>query len=76
MSEKDAKNSGKQSSLTVWQVISSVLAAAFGVQKSKNRERDFNQGSISTFVIVGLVFTVAFVLIIVTIVNLVLYFVR
>ncbi|MEH6359055.1 MAG: DUF2970 domain-containing protein, partial [Pseudomonadales bacterium] len=27
--------------LTLWQIICSVFAAAFGVQSDKNRERDF-----------------------------------
>ena len=36
------------------QVISSVFAAAFGVQSSKNRERDFKQGRFANFVIAGI----------------------
>lgn len=53
------------------QVISSVLAAGFGVQSSKNRERDFEHGNMSTFVGVGLVATVLFVLMIYGVVTLV-----
>ena len=43
------------------QIISSVFAAAFGVQSSKNRERDFKQGRFANFVIAGILFTVLFV---------------
>jgi len=43
------------------QVIKSVLSAAIGVQSGGNRERDFTQGSVVTYVIAGLVFTVLFV---------------
>ncbi len=59
-------------SLTLWQVMSSALAAGFGVQSSKNRERDFTRGKPSQFIAIGIIFTVLFVLIMVGIVNLVL----
>lgn len=42
-------------------VCASVLAAAFGVQSSKNRERDFKEGRFITFIIAGIVFTALFV---------------
>lgn len=58
--------------LTFWQVLSSTLAAAFGVQSSKNRERDFTKGKPSHFIFMGIGFTVVFVLIIVGVVSLVL----
>lgn len=47
--------------LRPWQVIGSVLAAAFGVQSSKNRERDFKEGKFLTFIVAGIVFTALFV---------------
>ena len=46
----------------VWQVISSVLAAAIGVQSEENRKRDFASDSIWPFVIGGVIFTLLFVL--------------
>lgn len=52
-------------SLTFWQVLGSVMAAAFGVQSSKNRERDFTQGKASHFIFMGIGFTVVFVVLIV-----------
>ena len=47
---------------TLWQVIKSVLGAMLGVQSSKVRERDFTKGNPWAFIIVGLVFTILFVL--------------
>ena len=47
--------------LKPWQVVGSVLAASFGVQSSKNRERDFKEGSFKTFVIAGILFTAIFI---------------
>ncbi len=51
----------REERLNPLQVIGSVLAAAFGVQSSKNRERDFKEGRFVTFIIAGLVGTVLFV---------------
>lgn len=48
-------------SLKPRQVISSVFAAGLGVQSSKNRERDFKEGSAGMFIIAGLVFTALFI---------------
>lgn len=53
-------------------VVGSVLSAAFGVQSSRNRERDFSRGSYRQFVIAGVIFTVLFVATLVAVVNLVL----
>jgi len=53
-------------------IVKSTLWAALGVQNSKNRERDFKHGNIVTFAVAGLIFTVVFITIIVTIVKLVL----
>ena len=55
-----------------WQVLKSTLSAALGVQSNKNRERDFSHGSIKTFAVAGLIFTVVFILTIIGIVKLVL----
>ena len=54
------------------QVIGSVLAAGFGVQSNKNRERDFSSGSGKQFVFVGIVATIMFVLTIYFVVQLIL----
>lgn len=53
-------------------MLGSVLAAAIGVQSKKNRERDFTQGKPIHFIILGICFTAAFVLIMTFIVQLIL----
>jgi hypothetical protein len=52
-------------------VIRSVLAAGIGVQSEKNRKIDFEHGTLSTYLIVGFIATVLFVLAIVSIVSVV-----
>lgn len=59
---------------SILQVAGSALAAAFGVQSEEKRLRDFRTGSPKTFIIVGLVATVLFILTLYTIVRLVLAF--
>jgi len=54
------------------QIVQSTVAAAFGVQSSKNRERDFQEGKASQFIVAGIVFTLMFVGIMVLIVRTVL----
>ncbi len=63
-------NGSKEPNL--FQVIASVLAAAFGVQSNKNRERDFQKGNVALFVGVGVIGTILFVLLIYGTVKLVL----
>ena len=46
---------------SIIQTIKSVLAAFIGVQSDKNRKIDFEQGSLTTYIIAGLIFTVLFV---------------
>ncbi|MBM7062018.1 DUF2970 domain-containing protein [Pseudomonas sp. UL073] len=59
--------------LTFWQMLHSVLAAAFGVQSGKNRARDFSQGKPSHFILMGLLFTGVFVLLLFGLVKLILH---
>jgi hypothetical protein len=58
--------------LSPWQVLASTLAAAFGVQSSRNRERDFSRGKASHFIIAGIVFTLLFVVGMILVVKVVL----
>jgi hypothetical protein len=53
-------------------VIKSVLAAGIGVQSNKNREIDFEHGSLPSYLIVGLVATVLFILSLIFIVSIIL----
>ena len=66
MSDEDNKP------LTLWEMLQSVLSAAFGVQSGKNRSRDFSRGKPSHFIMLGLGFTALFVLIVLGVVKLVL----
>ncbi|ERI52134.1 DUF2970 domain-containing protein [Pseudomonas sp. AOB-7] len=59
--------------LTFWEMLQSVLAAAFGVQSGKNRSRDFSRGKPSHFILLGLLFTGLFVLVLLALVKLVLH---
>jgi len=54
------------------QMFVSAAAAAFGVQSNKARQRDFSSGNPIAFVVVGLVFTLLFVLTILLVVFFVL----
>ncbi len=66
-------NDEQEKNLTFRQMLGSVLAAALGVQSGKNRARDFSHGKPSHFIILGVGFTVLFVLIVLGVVKLVLY---
>lgn len=52
-------------------VLGSVLASMFGVQSSRNREKDFTHGKPSQYVIIGLLVTVVFMLTVWGVVSLV-----
>ncbi len=49
--------------LGMFSVFKSVLAAGFGVQKDKNLEKDFQQGTPAQFIVAGLVGTILFLLV-------------
>jgi hypothetical protein len=68
----DDKDPAAPTSLTFWQVLGSVMAAAFGVQSSKNRRRDFTQGKASHFILMGVGFTAVFVILMLLLVQFVL----
>lgn len=58
---------------TLLQMLQSVLAAAFGVQSNRNRLRDFSHGKPSHFILLGVLFTLVFVLLLFGVVRLVLH---
>ncbi|MGD8417440.1 MAG: DUF2970 domain-containing protein [Pseudomonadales bacterium] len=70
--EQPGDGNGGEEDLTLWQVMGSALAAAFGVQSSKNRERDFSRGKPGQFIAIGVIFTLVFVLVMIGVVRLVL----
>lgn len=59
--------------LTLRQMLHSVLAGALGVQSAKNRARDFTHGKPSHFILLGVGFTLVFVLVLLGVVQLVLH---
>ncbi len=69
MSENTEEN--KEKKVSPFALMGSVVASAFGVQTSKNRERDFQHGKFHHFVIAGIIFAVLFVLAVAGIVKLV-----
>lgn len=68
----EQKQKQKSKGITPWSFMSSLVAGAFGVQSEKNRERDFEHGKFSHFIIGGIIFAVLFVLVVFGIVQLVL----
>lgn len=60
-----------QQRLSLRQVVGSVAAAFLGVQSGKNRERDFSKGRPRDFIVMGLLFTLLFILAIWGVVSLV-----
>lgn len=68
----EAEEKEAQRPLNLFEVMSSTLAAAFGVQSSKNLERDFKSGQLKSFIFAGVFFTAAFVVTVFLVVQLVL----
>lgn len=66
------ENEKKTSGITFFSFIGSLFSAWFGVQSNANRERDFEQGKFSHFIIGGIIFAVLFVLMVIGIVQIVL----
>jgi hypothetical protein len=67
--DEESKNGKAPENLSFWQVVLSVIQASFGVQSRKNRERDFKQGNLLTFIVAALIFTTLFVGILLLIVR-------
>lgn len=70
--KQDPEPGTEEPALTWLQMVGSALAAAFGVQSSTNRHRDFRRGKAGPFILLGIVGTVLFVLLMWGIVQLVL----
>jgi hypothetical protein len=50
-------------------VVKSVIAGFIGVQSEANREKDFQHGSMSAYIVVGIIVTLLFILALVKLVN-------
>ncbi|MDX1705350.1 DUF2970 domain-containing protein [Pseudidiomarina sp.] len=59
----------KQNKPGLFQVALSIIAALFGVQTERNRQRDFGSGSPATYIAIGIVFIALFVLSLILVVN-------
>jgi uncharacterized membrane protein YidH (DUF202 family) len=53
---------GQEQNLGLFQVVGSVLAAAFGVQSRDNKVRDFSHGKPLQFILAGLLLTAGLLL--------------
>ncbi|KZX63776.1 MULTISPECIES: DUF2970 domain-containing protein [unclassified Alcanivorax] len=72
MSEQHHNPANQDKKPTLIQTISSILAALFGVQSAKNRERDFTKGDAGNYIGVYVVLVLALVIGMVVTVNMVL----
>jgi hypothetical protein len=61
----------KKHGITALSFLASLFAGAFGVQSEANRERDFEHGKFSHFVIGGIIFAVLFVIAVIVVVQIV-----
>jgi len=50
-------------------VLKSILWGALGVQSNKNREKDFQHGSLKMFLAAGVIFTVLFIMTVLAVVK-------
>ena len=66
------EDSNRKRGISPLSFIGSLFAGAFGVQSEANRERDFEHGKFSHFIIGGIIFAILFVLAVVAIVQIVL----
>lgn len=69
---QDAREREARRSLSLWEMITTTLWAVLGVQSSRNRERDFTRGKATHFIVAGILFTAAFVVLMILLVNLIL----
>lgn len=61
MNQNDQDNNKERKGTGFLNTLISTFAAAGGVQTKSNRERDFEHGKPSTFVIAGILFVIAFI---------------
>ena len=62
--DSPGSNEPERSGTGFWNVVQSVGAGLLGVQSSKNRERDFNEGKPIHFIVGGLIGTFVFLLVV------------
>ena len=69
--KNSADNGDENIQITFVQLLLSTLSAFIGVQSNANRERDFKYGKVSHFIAIGLLFGVAFIFTILSVVKIV-----
>ena len=74
MKNSNIVSNTEKTGVNFWQLVSSTLAAFFGVQSDRNRERDFTHGKFSHFIWMGLLVGLIFLATLIGIVQLVLRF--
>lgn len=57
--------------MKLWQVIKGIFAALIGIQSKDNFHEDFSQKNAAPYIILGVVFTILFVLSLIKIVTLI-----
>lgn len=62
----------KKSGITPFSFLGSLFAGWFGVQSEANRQRDFEHGKFSHFIIGGIIFSILFVIFVIMVVQIVL----
>ena len=67
----NGEDPNKAPTLTWSQILRSSLAAGLGVQSSRNRQRDFADGSPRRFIVMGLVLTMLFIASLVTVIRII-----
>ena len=70
---KRDNNPSEDGKLGFVHILKSTLAGALGVQSDKNREQDFTKGSIKVYAVAGVIFTVLFIAVVITVVKVVLH---
>ena len=68
--DRDEKPGSRDEKHSFLDVLKSTLSAALGVQSQKNREKDFQHGSLKVFLAAGVIFTTIFILVVMTVVKL------
>lgn len=63
--------SDRQTKLSIFQVLGSVISSFIGVQGNATRERDFTHGRARDFIVAGVFLTLVFVLVVWGVVQLV-----
>lgn len=74
MKTEDSEPEPAPRRVSLWQTLQSVSASMFGVQSSKNRQRDFTHGNPLHFIIIGLLAVGVFIAVLIVIVKLVLHY--